>query len=374
MKRKILYVITADWFFCSHFMARAMAARDAGYEVVVAARAGEHVDEIVRAGLGFIDLKVSRRGVNPFSELATVLALWKIYRHQRPHIVHHIALKPILYGTLAALLGPRPHVINAPVGMGFVFTSPRLLARCLKPLIMLGMRRLLNPRGSRVVFENADDLGAAVQQGLVRRSDTVLIRGAGVDTDEVETLAEPVGPVRVILAARMLWDKGIEEFVGAARLVREKLPDTRFLLVGSPDEGNPASIPPAVLQKWQREGVVQWLGHRTDVPELLAQAHIACLPSYREGLPKFLLEALAAGRAVVATDVPGCREAVEPGVNGLLVPARDTAALAAALCELVPDAQRRQAFGRAGRERAEKQFSSARVIAETLAAYRQFDA
>jgi glycosyltransferase involved in cell wall biosynthesis len=368
--QKLLYLVTEDWFFCSHFLDRAVAASKAGYEVTVVAREGVHGDVIRRAGLNFIPLAFDRRGTNPMHEAAICLQLWRLYRRYRPDIVHHVALKPILYGSLAALFSGRPFIVNAPVGMGFVFTSQRLLARLLKPIVLFGMRHLLNPRGSKVVFENKDDLASAVQSRLVRRECAELIRGAGVDTVRITARPEPEEPVRVILGARMLWDKGVSEFVEAAQIVRRTFPAVHFLLVGAPDAGNPASIPEEQLSLWQQNGWVQWLGHRNDMPELLETCHIACLPSYREGLPKFLLEALAAGRAVVATDVPGCREAVEPGVNGLRVPARDSVALARALMELIADGETRKQFGVNGRARAEREFASARVIDETLALYR----
>lgn len=370
MVQKLLYLVTEDWFFCSHFLDRAVAASKAGYDVTVVAREGSHGDVIRRAGLNYIPLAFDRRGTNPLNEAAVCLRLWGLYRRHRPDIVHQVALKPILYGSLAALFSGRPFIVNAPVGMGFVFTSRRLLARLLKPIVLFGMRHLLNPRGSRVIFENKDDLASAVESGLVRRECAELIRGAGVDTARIKARPEPAEPVSVILGARMLWDKGVSEFVEAAQIVRRKFPEVRFLLVGAPDAGNPASISEEQLRQWQQNGWVQWLGHRNDMLELLETCHIACLPSYREGLPKFLLEALAAGRAVVATDVPGCREAVEPGVNGLRVPARDCAALARALIELISDGETRKQFGINGRARAEQEFASARVIEETLALYR----
>lgn len=370
MAKKIVYVVTEDWFFCSHFIGRAIAARNAGYEVLVVAREGRHGQLIRDAGLLYLPLEFNRRGTNPFREAVACLQLWQIYRRHRPDIVHHVALKPILYGSLAALLSSRPYIVNAPVGMGFVFTSRRPLARLLKPIVLFGMRHLLNPARSRVVFENKDDLASAVKLGLVRPECTELIRGAGVDTALIRVRPEPTGPVTVILGARMLWDKGIAEFVEAAKIVKSRFAEVRFLLVGAPDPGNPAAIPEAQLRQWQQQGLVECLGHRSDMPDLLAASHIACLPSYREGLPKFLLEALAAGRAAVATDVPGCREAVIPGVNGLLVPARDPVQLAQALTQLILDIESRKLFGQRGRSIAELEFSSARIIKETLALYR----
>ena len=368
---KILFFIAEDWSFYSHFLARAIAAREAGFDVVVVARENDLGKKIRDHGLKFVPFPISRRGVNPFRELLTVFRLIAIYRNERPTLVHHIALKPIMYGSLAALFSGRPKIVNAPIGLGFMFSSSSWKARVLRPLARLGLKMLLNPKGSRVVFENGDDLGSFVSEGMVRASEAVLIRGAGVDTDLFSFIPEPDGIPVVILTARMLWDKGVGEYVEAARLLHDRGCRARFLLAGKPDEENPAAIPFQVLKGWQDEGVVEWLGHREDIPALLAQSHVVCLPSYREGLPKSLLEGLSTGRAIVATDVPGCREAVRDGVNGYLVPAKDVLALANALEKLINDRVLREAMGVESRKLAESEFISARIEAETLDVYFQ---
>lgn len=368
---KVIYFIAEDWSFYSHFLARAVAARDAGFDVVVVARENSLGQKIRDHGLKFIPFPISRRGVNPFRELLTVLRLISIYRLERPALVHHIALKPIMYGSLAALFSGRPKIVNAPIGLGFVFSSSSLKAKMLRPLARLGLKVLLNPRGSRVVFENSDDLGSFVSTGMVRASDAVLIRGAGVDTDLFAFVPEPEGTPVVILTARMLWDKGVGDYVEAARLLRSRGCPARFLLAGNPDEENPAAISLQILKGWQKEGVIEWLEHREDIPMLLAQSHIVCLPSYREGLPKSLLEGLATGRPIVATDVPGCRETVHDGLNGYLVPAKDAVALANALEKLIRDKALREAMGAESRKLAESEFISARIEAETLDVYFQ---
>jgi glycosyltransferase involved in cell wall biosynthesis len=203
----------------------------------------------------------------------------------------------------------------------------------------------------------------------VRRAETILIRGAGVDLDRFSPEPEPEGPPVVVLVARMLWEKGIGVFVEAARMLRDRHSDARFWLVGAPDPGNPGSIPGPQLDAWQEEGVVQWLGHRTDIAEILARSSIVCLPSYREGLPKSLLEALAAGRPIVATDVPGCRETVKDGENGILVAPRDARSLAEALETLIRDKALRSRLGLKSRQLAEAEFGTARVSEATLALY-----
>lgn len=367
---KLLYLITEDWFFCSHFLERGRAARAAGYEVVVAARPNRHVAQIEAAGLRFVPLRFERNGVNPIYELKTLLRVAALYRKEQPDLVHHIALKPIVYGALCGLLFRRIQVINAPVGMGFVFSSASALARALRPVIMGVLRLCLATSRSQVVFENRDDLAAFVSSGTVPQERAHLIRGAGVDLQLFVPVPEPAGPVRILLPARMLLDKGVREFVTAARQLRQAGVRAEFLLAGGTDS-NPASIPEAQLQQWHDSGDVIWLGQVTDMAAVLRDVHIVCLPSYREGLPKALLEALAAGRAVVSTDVPGCREVVQPGHNGLLVPARDAAALADALRHLIDDPVLRQTFGAHGRRMAEQWFSNEAVIAQTLRLYGQ---
>lgn len=366
---KLLYLISEDWFFCSHFIERALAAKAAGFEVVVAAREHAHGAVIRNAGLRLIPMKIERRGVNPLVELKALFNILRIYRKERPDIVHHIALKPILYGSFIARLMKQPNIVNSPVGMGYVFTSNRWMARLLKPVVLAAIHWLINPRGSKVVFENKDDLTFFISGGLVHASDAVLIRGAGVNVDLFKPQVEPEGAPVVILVARMLWDKGIGEFVEAARQLHTEGISCRFLLVGAPDMGNPATISAEQLNKWNVEGDVEWIGHQNDIAAVLASSHIVCLPSYREGLPKALLEALAAGKPVVTTDVPGCREVVQNEVNGLLVPPREVPSLKNALQRLLTDPALRNDYGRKGRERAENEFSSQIIVNLTTNLY-----
>jgi glycosyltransferase involved in cell wall biosynthesis len=369
MRPKILYLITEDWFFCSHFMERALAARQAGYEVAVLTRAGSKADDIRASGIRLHPVDIVRRG-GGWRDVHALRDIARIYRAEKPDIVHHVALKAIVLGSVAARLAGVPALINAPTGLGYVFSSADKRARLLRPLVGAALRSLLTPAHGRIVFENSDDLELMVANGTVRRERSLLIRGAGIDVERLQATPEPAGPPVVLLGARMLVDKGIEEFVEAARALRSSGVAATFLLAGAPDPGNPASIAAERLHEWHREGWVQWLGHRDDIPELLARSHIVCLPSYREGLPKSLLEALAAGRPVVTTDVPGCREVVAHMRNGLLVPARNAKALAGALRTLIADGDLRRRLGHAGRLRAESEFASSQVTAQTVSVYR----
>lgn len=368
---KLLYLITEDWFFCSHFLERAVAARKAGYDVLVVTRVRAHGEVIRAAGLRLLSLEMERGGLNPFADIGVLWKLVRLYRAERPDLVHHIALKPILLGTFAARLAGIKRIVNALVGMGFVYASRRPLARLLRPALQVLLKLSLNPRGSRVVLENEDDMRDFIAMDLIRTEDAVLIRGAGVDTQLFQPVPRTAATPVIMLVARMLWDKGVGEFVEAARMLKKRGVDARFVLVGAPDVANREHIPEPILMQWQQEGVVEWWGARERIHEILNEADMACLPSYREGLPKALLEAMAAGLPCVTTDVPGCRSVVTDGDNGLLVPARDAYALCEALSKLIVDADLRQRMGRRGRTRAEEEFTSEHVIAGTLATYRE---
>ncbi len=369
--RKILYFATEDWVFCLHRLPLARAARDAGHEVVVVTRVRDHAAPIAAAGLRLIPLELSRGGMRPWQELRTLLQLFRIYRSERPALAHHVAVKPVLYGALVAALTGVPAVVNALTGLGFIFTSRSLLARLLRSPVELAMRVLLNRRGSRVIFQNADDLAALTAKRIVDPDNARLIRGSGVDIDAFTPSAEPPGVPVVVLPARLLWDKGIGEFVAAARLLKARGLKARFALVGDRDAENPAAVPQAVLDAWRAEGVVELWGWRNDMAGVYRESHIVCLPSYREGFPKVMLEAAACARPLISTDVEGCREAVAHGRSGLLVPVRDTQSLADALAQLIGNPAQRAAFGAAARATVVGELSLTVVIERTLAVYRE---
>jgi len=366
---RLLFVITEDWFFASHFIERAVAAKQAGYEVAVATRVRLHGQQISNSGIEIFPIEFSRRGLNPFTEIRTAWRLRYIVRKFAPDVIHNIALKPVVVGTLGERLAGHKRIVNAPVGMGYLFSSQDRRATMLRPIFLFILRRFLNPSGSQVIIENSDDYSSLIDQKMVRSDSLTLIKGAGVDTKLFAFVPEPARPLVVTVVARMLRDKGISEFVEAAALIRKSRPDTIFQLIGMPDEGNPTSFSLEQLDDWVRSGVVEWLGHQNNIAEHLAKSHIICLPSYREGLPKSLIEALASGRPVVTTDVPGCREVVSHGINGFLVQPRDSHALAEALMNLISDKSLRERMGRLGRERAEKEFSSEIIIGQTLRVY-----
>lgn len=367
--RKLLFLLTEDWFFCSHFIERALAAKQAGYAVVVAANEQVHAAKIRAAGLRFVALPLERRSVNPLKELALLVRIFRLYRREKPDIVHQVGAKPMLYGSTAAQLARVPAIVNAPVGMGYIFSSTDRLAKLLRPSVRLAYRVLSNPKNSRVIFENGDDLRSFVNWGAVRAKDAVLIKGAGIDLEQFQPHPMPYGIPVVMLTARMLRDKGINEFVAAAHLLHEQGIKARFVLVGGPDPINPTSLTEQELNALNGKKSIEWWGWSDNMAEKLKQANIVCLPSYREGLPKSLLEAAACGLPIVTTDTPGCREVVIDGINGFLVPARNVPLLAEAMRKLIVDATLRMRMGQASRAKAVAEFSAEKVAGETLSVY-----
>lgn len=366
-QRKLLFLVTEDWYFVSHRLPLAVAAREAGYAVSVATRVRRHGDVIRAAGVRLIPFENSRSSLNPFGELWTLLRLIALWLRERPDVAHHVAMKPVLYGSLAARIAGTPRVINALAGMGWLFSSGHGLARALKPLVRGALRVAL--RSGTVLVQNPDDASLLAAMGVpaarIRR-----IAGSGVDLTSFSPRPEPDGTPVVLLCARLLWNKGVGEFVDAARLLRDRKIAVRFVLAGEPDRANPAAVPRERIEAWVAQGLVEYAGWVEDMPRLLAGSSVVCLPSYYgEGIPKALIEAAACGRAIVTTDTPGCREAVHAGDNGLLVPPRDPAALAEALTRLLGDPPLRRRMGARGRARAEQEFGADYVIGQTLALY-----
>jgi glycosyltransferase involved in cell wall biosynthesis len=365
----ILYLVTEDWYFCSHRLPVARAARDAGARIIVATRVVDHGAAIEREGFQLRPLPWRRGRLAPLREAGSLAAIRRLYRRERPDLVHHVALKPMVYGSLAA--GRQgPTVVNALTGLGTVLQGdrhPRLggLVCGLLPLLLDGKHRHL-------LVQNPDDRDLALRRRFVAPDRLTLIRGSGVDLDRFAPSPEPPGPPVAALVGRMLAVKGVADLAAAARLLRQRGVALRLWLAGPSDDDSPSAIAPATLRGWQAEGLLDWLGPVDDIADLWRRTHIAVLPSRGgEGVPKALLEAAAAGRPLVATDVPGCREIARPEETGLLVPRRDPAALADALAKLAADPALRRRLGGGARRLAEAEFGEARVAAETLALYRR---
>lgn len=369
---KLLYLVSEDWYFVSHRLALAVAAREAGYDVVVAARVNAAGDAIRDAGLRLVPIPFERAGLRAPGEAATLAALVSLYRRERPDIAHHVAVKPTIYGTLAARLAATPAVVNALMGLGFVYSSTSLKARALRPVVSALLRSALSRPGTRTIVQNRDDLAFLRDHGFAHAEGLRLIAGSGVDLDRYAPTPLPGGPPLVVLPSRLLKAKGVLEFAEAARRLKAEGVAARFALVGAPDLLNPDSVSEAQLSALVAGGAVEHWGWRADMPAVLAEASLVCLPSYYgEGVPKSLIEAAACGRAIVTTDMPGCRDIVRAGENGWLVAPRDAAALAAAVRDALASPALLAAYGARGREIVAREFALDHVIRATLDVYRE---
>ena len=355
--KKLVVVVNEASYFISHRVRLALEAANRGFDVLVVCGEGTGEERLAELGIPYRTIVLSRSGFNPLQEIKTIRQLRDVYAQEKPDLVHHVTIKPVLYGTSAARWESVPAVVNAVPGLGFVFTRRGLRAGFRRGLVNLMYRLALLHPNMRLIFQNREDMEAFQTHAVVSPRHSYLIRGSGVDLDQLRAHPETVAPVTFVLVARMLKDKGVREFVDAAREVGRSEPSWRFLLVGDVDAGNPSSLRRETLEAWQSEGVIDWRGHCKDVASVLISSHVAVLPSYREGLPKSLLEAAAIGRAIIATNVPGCTEVVSDGVTGLLVEPRDVQSLSEAMLKLGRDRELRQRLARAAREKAEAVFS-----------------
>lgn len=371
-KPRLLFVVTEDWYFVLHWMNLARAAREAGFDVAVATRVHQCIDQMRCEGLEVFALSYMRRANRrPWVEVRAFCELAALYKKWKPTLIHHIAAKPMIYGGNAARGAKVPAVVHTLAGLGFVFTSNRMQARLLKPPVVRAYRAALKHPNSTLIVQNVEDERLALELRLTSRRSLRRIAGAGVDTGRFQPAVEPSGQTIVLLAARMLADKGIYEFVEAARIAKSRGLSVRFVLVGALDTENPSAIPESRLRSWHTEGIVEYWGHRNDMPSVLKVAHIVCLPSYREGLSTALLEAAACGRPMVASDIPGCREIAIHNETGLLVPPHDAAALASAIELLAGNAELRRQLGRRARELVLSQFTIEHVNRQTLDVYEE---
>lgn len=368
---RLIYFVTEDWFFCSHFLDRARFAQNAGYVVAVVACEGIHREKIIKEGFKFYPVSLNRRGVNLISELKLIIQIYIIYKTFKPDIVHQIGAKPIVYGTLVTKLVQIKKIVNAPIGLGFVFSSEMVLARLLRPFVKLAYKIFINPKNCKVIFENLEDQVKFIKWGAVNQQDAVLIPGAGVDLEVFKPTQSRRTVLTVTLVARMLQDKGVYEFIAAARILKMKGVLARFVLAGAPDPANPTSISENFLLQCQKEGWIEYLGWQDDIVQLLIQSDVVCLPSYREGLPKSLIEACASGLPIVTTDTTGCREVVIDGENGFLVPVKSVAPLATAIQKIIDDPTLRLNMGVNGRKRAELLYSTVKIAESTLQVYKE---
>lgn len=367
LKPVLVYLVTEDWYFMSHRVPMALAAQSAGYDVHVITHVNKDGATIEALGFQVHPVEWRRGSINPFAFFGNIAEVRRLYRTLSPDLVHHVALQPTVVGSLAAT-GLSCARLNALAGLGFVFTSATLKARLARPVFRALLRYLLANTHASVLVQNPDDRAAIKRLGVADER-IFTIRGSGVEADKLRPSGEPPEPITVGFVGRLLADKGVRSLVTAHDIFARQGRPMRLLIAGEPDPANPASIPLAEIESWRQRPGIEVLGHVTDIAKFWASAHIAVLPSRREGLPKSLLEAAACGRPIVATNVPGCREIARESVNALLVPPDNAQALADAIARLADDKELRRKFGEAGRRLVENEFSADRIGSETVALY-----
>jgi glycosyltransferase involved in cell wall biosynthesis len=373
---KVLLFANTEWYLFNFRQSLARALREAGHDVLLVSPPGPYGLKLRELGYRWEPAPMQRRSLNPLREYALVQWLRRLIALEKVDLVHAFTIKCAVYGSIAARLEHIPARVNAVAGMGYVFTSNDPLALVLRPVIRRLLRYALSGEGARLILQNPDDVDLFARAGLVRLDEVRVIPGSGVDCSRFTPVSGPrssgsEGRFRIVLPARLLWDKGLTEYVAAARLLRQRGTAVDFLLAGEPDPGNPAAVPQRVIHRWVEEGLVQWLGHVADMPALFHSVDAVVLPSYREGLPKGLIEAAACALPLVTTDVPGCREVVTDGLDGLLVPVKDAVALADAITRLKDDPALCRRLGAAARRKALAEFEEHSVVERTLGVYRE---
>ena len=372
---KIIFFANTEWYLFNFRLSLAKALQAQGHEVLLISPPGEYGDRLQSLGFQWEALPMDRRSLDPLRELRLLAYLCQLYRRVDPALAHHFTIKCVVYGSIAALIARVPARVNAVAGMGYVFTNQAFKARLLRPVVRGLMRLVLNGRGARLILQNNDDVAAFAQAKLARSELVRLVKGSGVDLSRFQPSTQQAlanhEPTRVLLAARLLWDKGIAEYVEAARQLRARNIPIRFLLAGAPDAGNPAAIAQATLDSWSAEGLIELLGQVSDMAALYVSVDMVVLPSYREGLPKSLIEAAACALPLITTDAPGCRDVVTHEADGLIVPIKDATALANAIERLHLNKDLARRLGQAARRRAINEFDENIVIQKTLAIYEE---
>ncbi|MGE7139297.1 glycosyltransferase family 4 protein [Luteibacter sp. NPDC031894] len=366
----MLFANTA-WYLYNFRLGTALRLHELGHDVLLASPPDAYAERFADHGLRWREVPMCRGHLDPLREARTVRATVSALRDEQPDVLHNFTLRCAVYGSFAARIAGVPSVVNAITGMGYVYAGDDALAHALRPVLTFLMRRTLDRRSSLLVLQNPDDAAAVARAGLVDPLRIRVIRGSGVDTGRFHPVPHPEGRLRVVLASRLLREKGVEEFVEAARLLKRAGRDIDFVLSGAPDPGNPHSISPERVASWNHEGVVRWVGHVDDMASLLATADVMVLPSYYgEGVPRSLIEGAAAGLAIVTTNRPGCREVVATdGVDGLHVPCKDAVALADAIVRLDADRSLLHRLATRARANAVAHFDQSIVIDQTLRVY-----
>ncbi len=365
---RIALVANTDWYLLNYRVSLAKLLRELGSEVYLVSPKGQYSQSLREQGFYWIEWPLKRRSIFPLWEILSFIKLEKIYRQLKPHIVHHFTVKPVIYGSFAASFNNIKHIVNSITGLGYFFLRETIRVKLIRAIILKCYSYVLRKPNIFVIFENQDDRSLFIEKMLVDRENSCIIEGVGVNVERFTPSNEPEGIPIVLYAGRFLWEKGLGELIEAARIVHNRH-NFKLVLVGSPDVGNPGAIPLKLLEDWVKDKFVEWWGWQDDMAEIYKKCHIVVLPSYREGIPTTLIEAIAAEKPVIATDVPGCREVVIPGVNGILVPPRNSMALGDALELLISDQELRIRMGRAGRKIAVEKFSKKVIDNKTIMLY-----
>lgn len=372
---KLIFFANTEWYLFNFRLALAKHLREQGMEVVMVSPSGPYGKKLESEGFRWIPVPMARRSLNPLREAWLLWRLIRVYQIEKPDIAHHFTIKCVVYGGIAARIVGVRGIVGAVAGMGYVFASQQALARILRPLVRMLMRVALGGRYCRLILQNSDDRDALVSSEIVDPSRVRLIPGSGVNTTRFTpvTLGKEAHRTRkVLLAARLLWEKGIAEYVATAKQLKRDGIEVEFLLAGEPDAGNPNSVQAEQVDEWREEQLITPLGHVDDMADLLREIDVMVLPSfYREGVPRSLIEAAAAGLPIITTDTPGCRDVVEDGVNGFLVPVRNSGALVDALRKVLDDPALAARMGAAGRTKALAKFDEQLVFDRTVDVYRE---
>lgn len=366
--KRIAFTANTDWYLSNYRLSLAKLLREIGSDVYLISPKGAYSKTLQEQGFHWMEWQLNRRSVFPIWEISSMVKLYNLYRRIKPDIVHHFTIKPVLYGTfISNLIGSR-YIFNSITGLGYFFLRDTVWIKLIRNLILRSYSFVFQKPNVFVIFENQDDRFFFLKQNLANSDNTFIIEGVGVDIHQFTPCTEPEGTPIVLYAGRFLWEKGLGELVEAARLLREQF-DFRLVLVGKPDVGNPGSVSTKLLKEWVQKGIAEWWGWQDNMVEVYKKCHIVVLPSYREGIPTTLIEALAVEKPVITTDVPGCREVVTPGVNGLLIPPRDIKALRDALALLLNNRDLRIRMGKAGRKIAINKFSKEVIDHKTIMLY-----
>lgn len=371
--KKVLFFANTDWYLFNFRVPLAKYLSQNGFEVVMISPSGEFGERISQTGIRWISVPMDRRSFNLLAEFRLLRAIVKTYKEECPDIVHHFTIKCVVYGAIAAKIARTHASISAVTGLGHIFIDSSLRSRLLRPVVSMLLRFAISGDRSRLILQNPDDAALLTQSRLISNSRITVIRGSGVDTTRFRLVdrADREAPIRVLVACRLLRDKGIYEYIDAIKQIKTKKLDVQFLLAGSPDSGNPSAVSLSLIRQWQTNNLITYLGQVEDMVQLLKEVEIAVLPSYREGAPRALIEAAATGLPLIATDVPGCREVVDDGVNGLLIPPKNASLLAEAITYLVRNPKIRERMGKAGRKKVLEEFDENIVLRKTFQVYKE---